>query len=88
MPTLALVVSLEAINLTTFVVIGPIRAAPFQQAEADHDVVEQEDELTSNTRLTREIHLLTTGLHRRVVDRDRPAGPLTSTRPRRRGGVG
>ena len=67
-PTLTLAVSLEAIFLSTFVMIGQNRAADFQQAKADHDFVEQETELKTNTQLTREIHLLTTELHRRVID--------------------
>jgi uncharacterized membrane protein len=66
-PTLTLVVSLEAIFLSTFVMIGQNRAAAFQQAKADHDFVEQEAELKTNTQLTREIHVLTTELHHRVV---------------------
>jgi uncharacterized membrane protein len=66
-PTLTLVVSLEAIFLSTFVMIGQNRAAAFQQAKADHDFVEQEAELKTNTQLTREIHVLTTELHRRVI---------------------
>jgi uncharacterized membrane protein len=67
-PTLTLVVSLEAIFLSTFVMIGQNRAAHFQQIKANHDFVEQEMELKTNTQLTREIHLLTTELHRRVID--------------------
>jgi uncharacterized membrane protein len=67
-PTLTLVVSLEAIFLSTFVMIGQNRAASFQQAKADHDFVEQETELKTNTQITREIHALTTELHRRVLD--------------------
>jgi uncharacterized membrane protein len=67
-PTLTLVVSLEAIFLSTFVMIGQNRAAAFQQAKANHDFNEQELELKTNTQLTREIHLLTTELHRRVID--------------------
>jgi uncharacterized membrane protein len=65
-PTLTLIVSLEAIFLSTFVMIGQNRAAAFQQAKADHDFTEQELELKTNTELTREIHILTTELHRRV----------------------
>ena len=71
-PTLTLVVSLEAIFLSTFVMIGQNRQASFQQAKADHDFTEQELELKTNTQLTREIHRLTTELHRRVIDQ---AGP-------------
>src|SRR5258708_16011664 len=66
-PTLTLVVSLEAIFLSTFVMIGQNRQAAFQQAKADHDFTEQELELKTNTELTREIHTLTTELHRRVI---------------------
>jgi uncharacterized membrane protein len=68
-PTLTLAVSLEAIFLSTFVMIGQNRAAAFQQAKADHDFQEQELELKTNTQLTREIHTLTTELHRRLVDK-------------------
>jgi uncharacterized membrane protein len=69
-PTLTLVVSLEAIFLSTFVMIGQNRQSAFQQAKADHDFVEQELELKTNTQLTRAIHVLTTELHRRVVEGD------------------
>jgi uncharacterized membrane protein len=67
-PTLTLAVSLEAIFLSTFVMIGQNRAAAFQQAKANHDFQEQELELKTNTELTRAIHVLTTELHRRVID--------------------
>ena len=66
-PTLTLTVSLEAIFLSTFVMIGQNRAASFQQAKADHDFQEQELELKTNTELTRAIHTLTTELHSRLV---------------------
>jgi uncharacterized membrane protein len=66
-PTLTLVVSLEAIFLSTFVMIGQNRAAVFQQAKADHDFIEQETELKTNTQITREIHALTTELHHRLL---------------------
>ncbi len=66
-PTLTLIVSLEAIFLSTFVMIGQNRQAAFQQAKADHDFQEQELELKTNTQLTREIDRLTTELHRRVM---------------------
>ena len=71
-PKLTLVVSLKAIFLSTFVMIGQNRQAAFQQAKADHDFTEQELELKTNTELTRQIHLLTTELHRRLVD-EQPA---------------
>lgn len=67
-PKLTLVVSLEAIFLSTFVMIGQNRQAAFQRAKADHDFVEQELELKTNTELTRAIHVLTTELHRRIID--------------------
>jgi uncharacterized membrane protein len=66
-PTLTLVVSLEAIFLSTFVMIGQNRQAAFQQAKADHDFDAQELELKTNTELTRQIHVLTEELHRRVI---------------------
>jgi len=66
-PKLTLVVSLEAIFLSTFVMIGQNRQASFQQAKADHDFVEQEQELKTNTDLTREIHHLTTEIHGRLI---------------------
>ena len=67
-PTLTLIVSLEAIFLSTFVMIGQNRQATFQQAKADHDFAEQELELKTNTQLTREIHTRTTELLRRLVE--------------------
>jgi uncharacterized membrane protein len=70
-PTLTLIVSLEAIFLSTFVLIGQNRQAAFQLAKADHDFVESELELKTNTELTRQIHTLTTELHRRVVTEGR-----------------
>jgi uncharacterized membrane protein len=66
-PTLTLVVSLEAIFLSTFVMIGQNRQASFQQAKADHDFEAQELELKTNTELTRQIHVLTQELHRRII---------------------
>lgn len=66
-PKLTLVVSLEAIFLSTFVMIGQNRAAAFQQAKANHDFVEQEQELGTNTRLTRETQALIKEIHCRVI---------------------
>ena len=56
------------IFLSTFVMIGQNRQSAFQQAKADHDFTEQELELKTNTQLTREIHTLTTELHRRLLE--------------------
>jgi uncharacterized membrane protein len=72
-PTLTLVVSLEAIFLSTFVMIGQNRQAGFQQAKADHDFVEEEQELKLNTKLTREIERLTREVHAYVL-RDQSVG--------------
>jgi uncharacterized membrane protein len=66
-PTLTLAVSLEAIFLSTFVMIGQNRQGTFQQAKADHDFLEGEDELKQNTELTRQIRELTLELHDRLV---------------------
>lgn len=66
-PTLTLVVSLEAIFLSTFVMIGQNRQAEFQQRKANHDFNEQELELKTNTELTRAIHAMTAELHSRLV---------------------
>jgi uncharacterized membrane protein len=66
-PTLTLIVSLEAIFLSTFVMIGQNRQAAFQQVKADHDFVVNEQELHVNTDLTRVIHQLTTDIHARLV---------------------
>ena len=66
-PTLTLVVSLEAIFLSTFVMIGQNRQATFQEAKADHDFTEEDEELKLNTALTREIQELTREVHARIV---------------------
>ena len=66
-PTLTLIVSLEAIFLSTFVMIGQNRSAAFQQAKADHDFVAQEQELHTNTALTKQIHELTQQIHAATV---------------------
>ena len=66
-PKLTLFVSLEAIFLSTFVMIGQNRAAAFQQAKANHDFTEQEQELKTNTALTREIEVLTREIHEQVL---------------------
>jgi uncharacterized membrane protein len=65
-PTLTLVVSLEAIFLSTFVMIGQNRQADFQQKKADHDFVANELELKNNTELTQLIANLTKEIHAHV----------------------
>jgi uncharacterized membrane protein len=70
---LTFLVSLEAIFLSTFVMIGQNRQATFQQAKADHDFQAAETELKTNTELTRDIQAMTqqiqtmtTEVHRRL----------------------
>ncbi|MCW2494697.1 DUF1003 domain-containing protein [Jatrophihabitans sp.] len=65
-PTLTLIVSLEAIFLSTFVMIGQNRQASFQQAKADHDFTVSEQELHANTELTKAIHTMTEQLHLQI----------------------
>jgi uncharacterized membrane protein len=71
-PTLTLGVSLEAIFLSTFVMIGQNRQAEFAQRKADHDFTEQEQELKLNTQVTQAIHELAQEIHRNVCNP--PAG--------------
>ena len=66
-PRLTLIVSLEAIFLSTFVMIGQNRQAEFQRAKADHDFTTGAQELRANTELTRAIHTLTSEIHRHVI---------------------
>ena len=73
-PTLTLVVSLEAIFLSTFVMIGQNRQAAFQQAKADHDYQEEESLLKENTELTRTIQVLTREVHAKVLGQAPSAG--------------
>ena len=64
-PRLTLIVSLEAIFLSTFVMIGQNRQAEFQRAKADHDFTTGAHELHANTELdARDPH---------ADDRDPPA---------------
>jgi uncharacterized membrane protein len=71
-PKLTLIVSLEAIFLSTFVLVGQNRQAAFAQEKADHDFVAQELELQTNTSLTRAVHELATDIHRVVVQHTHP----------------
>jgi len=72
-PTLTLAVSLEAIFLSCFVMIGQNNQAAFQQAKADHEYQQGEQELKLNTQLTRDIHQLTREVHERVIPSPAPA---------------
>ena len=60
---LTTVVSLEAIFLSTFVMIGQNRQAKIAEVKASHDFMEQEQELHLNTQLTKEIHELVKEVH-------------------------
>jgi uncharacterized membrane protein len=80
-PTLTLVVSLEAIFLSTFVMIGQNRQAAFQQVKADHDFVSTERELAENTIMTKQIaelaariEHLTNEIHGEVVGKSKAKG--------------
>ena len=73
-PKLTLLVSLEAIFLSTFVMIGQNRQAEFQRAKADHDYATEAQELQTNTEITRAIHALTTDIHRQLIG-DPPYSP-------------
>jgi len=66
-PTLTLIVSLEAIFLSTFVMIGQNRQAAFQQVKSDRDYQDVSTLLVENTNLTRLINQMTEELHRHVL---------------------
>lgn len=67
-PTLTLTVSLEAIFLSTFVLISQNRQAAFQQAKADHDYQNANRLLEENTALTRIIYQLSEEMRNRLTD--------------------
>jgi len=66
-PTLTLIVSLEAISLSTFVMIGQNRQAAFQQTKSDRDYRDVSELLVQNTNLTRAIDQMTDELHRHLL---------------------
>src|SRR6476619_7294545 len=66
-PTLTLIVSLEAIFLSTFVMIGQNRQAAFQQAKSDRDYGDVNRLLVENTNLTRSIDQMTEELHHHLL---------------------
>jgi uncharacterized membrane protein len=53
--------------LSTFILISQNRQSAFQQQKADHDFHTAEQELKTNTELTRTIHDLTAEMHDRIV---------------------
>ena len=66
-PTLTLIVSLEAIFLSTFVMIGQNRQAAFQQTKSDRDYKDVNTLLVENTNLTRAINQMTEELHHHLM---------------------
>ena len=66
-PTLTLIVSLEAIFLSTFVMIGQNRQAAFQQTKSDRDYRDVSELLVENTNLTRAIDQMTEELHQHLL---------------------
>src|SRR6476620_586103 len=66
-PTLTLAVSLEAIFLSTFVMIGQNRQAAFQQSKSDRDYQDVNTLLVENTDLTRMINQMTEELHEHLI---------------------
>jgi len=77
-PTLTLIVSLEAIFLSTFVMIGQNRQGAFQQAKADRDYADVNRLLLENTDLTRKINTLTQEIHQRVLPDSATGEPETA----------
>jgi len=69
---LTMIVSLEAIFLSTFVMIGQNRQADFQRKKADHDFVANEQELQLNTEITKLIASLTREIHTKVYGQNNP----------------
>jgi uncharacterized membrane protein len=78
-PTLTLIVSLEAIFLSTFVMIGQNRQAAFQQTKADEDYSTEYRLLVENTDITRLIHELTKAIHGQLLEAKPP--PSASSPP-------
>ena len=60
---LTMIVSLEAIFLSTFVMIGQNRQAQFAGRKAEHDFNSQDLELRKNTKLTESTHTNTLLIH-------------------------
>jgi uncharacterized membrane protein len=65
---LTMTVSLEAIFLSTFVMIGQNRQAAFAEAKADHEYQVEHAELVKNTNLSESILTLTTEVHKLALE--------------------
>jgi uncharacterized membrane protein len=81
-PTLTLIVSLEAIFLSTFVMIGQNRQGAFQQAKADRDYEDVNRRLVENTDLTRSVHQLTEEVHERIYSGGATSAPNPTSKPK------
>jgi uncharacterized membrane protein len=80
---LTLFVSLEAIFLSTLVMIGQNRQAQFTQAKANHDFAVSEQELHENTEITRLVQQLTIEIHNHYLHRaERKPPSANGSRPR------
>ena len=77
---LTFVVSLEAIFLSTFVMIGQNREAAFQQAKADHDSHAVDTELDENTELGPIVHANHLQLLRSRIENLRNSGAEITAR--------
>jgi hypothetical protein len=66
-PKLTLIVSLEAIFLSTFVMIGQNRQAEFQRAKADHDFASEDRNSTWVRRAATIVNGSAGGLNRRPI---------------------
>jgi uncharacterized membrane protein len=71
-PTLTLIVSLEAIFLSTFVMIGQNRQSALEKAKADQDYADVNKLLVENTELTRAIHAVTENVQERFGNANTP----------------
>jgi uncharacterized membrane protein len=67
-PTLTLVVSLEAIFLSTFVMIGQNRLSAIQQKKTEDEFHRQETELEENTHINEQIYDLAQQIHDMTED--------------------
>jgi len=67
-PTLTLVVSLEAIFLSTFVMIGQNRLSNIQQKKTEDEFHRQEAELEENTHINEQIYDLAQQIHDMTED--------------------
>jgi len=70
---LTMLLSLEAILLSTLIMISQNRAASRDKVQAEHQYEHQELELHENTKLTQEVHDLTKIIHDYLTESKRHA---------------